>query len=177
MLLGAQQLRRKRQLRDQLQGSPALARGVATHGATHSLFSLVCVGAILASLMQPSPAAAAQVQYGDDCRLIEVTEVTPHAAAQSLLPGDEVTIMTALVTNISSEPLNVSVATAYAPGSVLENDTQLSVVLNGTSTTSLRLLPGEDVTSEVGLKFSEQAGNSAQQISALISLTVTAVQS
>lgn len=176
-LFGAHKLRRKQQLRNQLQGSATTTHRSAAHGAPLSLLSLVCAGVILASLLQPSASASAQVQYSDGCRLIEVSEATHNAAAQSLLPGDEITIMTAVITNVSSVPLDVSVDSAYTLGSPLEHATQLSTLLNGSATTSLRLSPGAHATAVVRLKFSDQAGNSAQHASAPISLTVTAVQS
>ncbi|WP_123303969.1 hypothetical protein [Bogoriella caseilytica] len=139
------------------------------------LVLVVGLGLGMQAMVAPSATAAAPVlDYDEGCTLITVDGIDMPPATD-LLPGDTTTVLTAEVTNLFEETIEVS-AVAILPESADETAPFALSTLVGHHAQPLLLAPGQVTTVSVALTFPTGAGNEVQEAGAPLVLTITGAQ-
>lgn len=148
----------------------------AAPAAPAALAALAALGVAAAVLVPATPAAAAgEVDYGAGCTLIRIDDVAvPPAAAATLVPGSEITVLTATVRNPTSGPVRIRLSPELVSG--VRPGITVTGFAGAEPTTSFELAPGAARTVSVHVALAADAGNELQGLQSPTRLVLTAEQ-
>lgn len=133
-------------------------------------------------LAPPSPANAAppssspSVEYSAGCSLIRVDQVAAHEGTSNMLPGDQVILLEARVTNVYSAPVLVTLSAAGEPSGGVGAPVVLHAFATGSTSGQIRLAPGESAATSLAAQLPLDTDNSAQGASLTATLIFSATE-
>lgn len=161
------------------------------HRRTTTALALAGLAAGLGlSVAAPAPVQAQpEPVYAGECTLIEVTDVVTQPT-DDLLPGDEVDLIAATVTNRYDAPITLRLSATHRDGSApVTAATTASLTAAGTtladgpvdslaeaSTESTTLQPGQSVPVGLGLRIDLSLGDDGQGAATDLTLTIHATE-
>lgn len=141
----------------------------------HAAAAVVVVFALGVSLgAHPAEArAAGEVTYSEGCRLISVDQVTTPSEI-SLLPGDEQTVLSGTIHNLTAEPVTVSLVSEV--GTALAGIVSHTTLVNDAAAERVTLPAGAAAQVAVRVSLALSQDDSAQGASAGSALKISASQ-
>lgn len=142
-----------------------------------AVLGVVCLGALGPQAASPAQAAASDVSSSDGCTLIQLDEadvVFEPVASQSLLSGDSVTAITAVVDNAFAGPIELS-GNAVLGSGPLAALLHTEVLFDGVPG-PVTLAEGGSTTVTVVVTLPLSADDSAQSETVTVDLVLTASQ-
>lgn len=135
------------------------------------VLGILVVGIAMLVVASSPPAQAATIDYGTGCSLIDVAVVSSPPEALTLLPGDDVSVVSVNVTNRFTAAVVVDGDAAV--GAPLDSALTLVIEFNGAAG-PITLAPGETALVSLRALLPTSATNSLQGITTGWSLTLTA---